>query len=245
MNLQKFHSWLEDPRKLDASTLPELEVVMNEFPYFQGAKLLYLLNLKKENDYRLGLHLRKTAACSPDRARLKEWMEWMEKPVDSREEIKAEKPGPAINFDEEREKIKEIEELIQDSINEIEEKRNHLRLLLEEKKSLLANYEKETMSPEQEHMMPQKPLPKDEMLEDFIRQQSFSGKSSFFDPLEKARQSVEDKSQLTSETLARLLASQGKINKAIKIYRQLMLNNPEKSSYFAAQIENLKKNLKA
>jgi len=38
-----------------------------------------------------------------------------------------------------------------------------------------------------------------------------------------------------------LIAAQGKKDKAIKIYQQLMLKNPQKSSYFAAQIEKLKK----
>lgn len=44
-----------------------------------------------------------------------------------------------------------------------------------------------------------------------------------------------------SETYASLLVRQGKKEKAIEIYRQLSLKYPEKSAYFAARIEELKK----
>ena len=41
--------------------------------------------------------------------------------------------------------------------------------------------------------------------------------------------------------MAKIHAKQGNFGKAIKIYKELMLRKPEKKSYFAAQIENLKK----
>lgn len=46
--------------------------------------------------------------------------------------------------------------------------------------------------------------------------------------------------ELLSSSLAELLASQGHISKAINMYEKLILINPEKSSFFAAQIEKLK-----
>jgi len=51
--------------------------------------------------------------------------------------------------------------------------------------------------------------------------------------------SIVTDNDLASETLADLLILQGKNKKAIKMYRQLSLKFPEKSAYFAAQIEKL------
>jgi hypothetical protein len=46
-----------------------------------------------------------------------------------------------------------------------------------------------------------------------------------------------------SETLAQIFALQGNINKAIQVYEQLSLSFPEKKSFFASQIRNLKRKL--
>lgn len=48
---------------------------------------------------------------------------------------------------------------------------------------------------------------------------------------------------MVTETLAKIHIEQGNKLKAIEIYRRLMLKYPEKSAYFAGQIEFLKKNI--
>ena len=64
-------------------------------------------------------------------------------------------------------------------------------------------------------------------------------KTSFFSPAESALRSNLDEEEIVSETLARLYAQQGNVQKAIHIYEKLSLLNQEKSRYFAAQIKNL------
>jgi len=57
----------------------------------------------------------------------------------------------------------------------------------------------------------------------------------------KAKRSSEDGDELITETLARIYSEQMLYSKAIAAYKKLMLKYPEKSLYFAGQIEQLEK----
>ena len=51
---------------------------------------------------------------------------------------------------------------------------------------------------------------------------------------------VEERGGLVTETLARIYINQGYYSRAVDIYEKLCLKFPEKSSYFASQIEKVK-----
>ena len=56
--------------------------------------------------------------------------------------------------------------------------------------------------------------------------------------------SVKFRDDIISENLANIMIKQGKHEKAIDIYKKLIWKFPQKKTYFATQIEELKKKLK-
>lgn len=82
----------------------------------------------------------------------------------------------------------------------------------------------------------------DELIQRFLQNNPSISRprKDFYNPADMAHHSTMDHEDIVSETLAEVHIKQGYIQKAIKIYQQLSLIIPEKSTYFAARIKNLK-----
>jgi hypothetical protein len=65
--------------------------------------------------------------------------------------------------------------------------------------------------------------------------------AKFFAADQKAKESLLENEELVTETLAKIYALQGNINKAIRAYQILSAKHPNKSAYFAQLIEDLRK----
>jgi tetratricopeptide (TPR) repeat protein len=80
------------------------------------------------------------------------------------------------------------------------------------------------------------------ILDKFIRENPriSRGKAEFYNPVNMAKQSVEENDELVTETLANVYYKQGHYKKAIRAYEKLCLIYPHKMTYFASLIQKIK-----
>ncbi len=92
---------------------------------------------------------------------------------------------------------------------------------------------------------PRSPMDAGALIDRFIQQETPppTRKATFFTPQQAARKSLDDSAGMVTETLARIYAKQGNLQKAIDAYRKLALKYPEKSAYFATLSRSLEEDL--
>jgi tetratricopeptide (TPR) repeat protein len=269
MNQQHFIDYIKSPRDIEKADTTSLENLLHEYPWCQSAALLYTLKLSAENNIRFSGQLRLTTAYVTDRKILKKYLKSLGKTMavesSHQEDIKIPSPQGIPLKDEtsisdllnalrnevntllignrkqdEASAIKPLKEIVNklEQIYEKDEKAGPVPELKPDIKDYDLDHlhELQEISPEQKS--------NDELIEQFIQNEpsiSPPVKGEFFNPVDFAKHSLEDREDIVSETLARIYLKQGNTAKAIKIYKKLSLLNPEKSSFFAAQIEKIRK----
>ncbi len=82
----------------------------------------------------------------------------------------------------------------------------------------------------------------DKIIENSPGQIKIKDDQKFYSPENNAKESLLENEHLVSETLAKIYALQGSVNKAVRAYEILSLKFPQKSAYFASLIQKLKNN---
>jgi hypothetical protein len=108
--------------------------------------------------------------------------------------------------------------------------------------STIDELEKNASKPSVEFDMQDK---EDRIIQKFITEEPQIGPptSDKLDNENKAKKSSEDQDEMVTETLAKIYVDQMLYHKAINTYKKLMLKFPEKSRYFADQVEILERKI--
>lgn len=69
-----FLNYIKHPEQLDVNSLPAIKDLVQHYPYFQAARMLYIRNLKNTDDLSYHAELKKGAINVPDRVRLEQIM---------------------------------------------------------------------------------------------------------------------------------------------------------------------------
>ena len=69
-----FLNYIKHPEQLDVNSLPAIKDLVQQYPYFQAARMLYIRNLKNTDDLSYHAELKKGAINVPDRVRLEQIM---------------------------------------------------------------------------------------------------------------------------------------------------------------------------
>jgi len=214
MTADQLYKYIEAPGLLNRESLSFLKELTDRYPAFEAGWMLYLKNLKNLNDTTFEQELISGAIRIQDRRKLYLFLNKTE-------------PGPESDSD----------------IEHAENKDSIFNLIFPAEYHLDVTEETEEKPDETVPDAPQKPAKGFSLIDKFLEAQpkmpQITEKESGF-PTEGKSLHDDGSEEFVTETLANIYAQQGYYKKAIQIFEKLSLKYPEKSTYFAAQIEKIK-----
>ena len=217
MTAEQIYQFMLNPDILDRETLPMLKELTERYPAFETGWILYLKNLKILKDSSFGQELIHGAIRIHDRRKLYLFL--------------TQNAGEPVS-----DQIKPTPLIVEDDLEELD-------LVFS------AEYRLETQDNSNETIgdiarsIQRKPDKKQTLIEKFLEVQPKMPQIKEVEsesPMESEKPKELENDDFVTETLATIYAQQGYYKKAIQIFERLSLKYPEKSTYFAAQIEKIK-----
>jgi hypothetical protein len=251
MTREQMLGFMENPALLNEKTLVELKEILDEFPYFQTARLLYTRNLLNENNFRFASQLKICAIHATDRRvlyRLLNPVQKSRKEIESLEVSSGNAPFTGNTLESTViEKKKEQPKEYAGSLNYDQlEPTYRLDGADSESGKSLGQLVQEINEAAGKHKIIKKTEPDEKLIDRFLKDNPKISNTGPIIPEINYDNADEDDTptendEFITETLARIYIKQGLYQKAINAFQKLTLKYPEKSVYFARQIEEVTK----
>ena len=212
MTKDDFYRYLASPETMDQESLEGFRALVAEHPAFQSAWILYLKNLMVLGDPVFEEELKRASIYIQDRRMLYTFLYWhTEKEY---LEVFGDQPLPAPG------ELLEME-YASGTTYQLDKPAEEDELFA----GLVESFRKKSPRKNRESLV-----------DKFLKEEQLLHLNENGDVIELPKED-----EFVSETLANIYARQGYYEKAIEVFEKLSLKYPEKSVYFAGQIEEIKK----
>jgi hypothetical protein len=238
---------LENKTQIQHLETVALKSVVDEFPYFQSARAIYLKGLKNQDSFKYNNELKVTAAYTTDRTILFDYI--TSKDFEAKQQDIQSKISEKILTEQKFKEVEIVEEVIlkKEEIHTKEEKvENELSI---GKPILFSNSENYSFNQwlqisakkpiQREVSSTKETLKNDEIIDSFILNNPKIAPLSKEKTIAVSVTKNKQDAALMTETLAKVYLEQKKYENAIQAYRILSLKYPEKSGFFADQIKRI------
>ena len=250
---------LNKPNAINETQTMALEAILLQFPYFQSARALHLKGLYNQDSFRYNYELKKTAAHTTDRSILFDFITsddfatLQKSNIDAQEEIIKEVNVIDSEIVSENSMTSEnLEPMVSETIETptFEEKLEigkPLHFNQQEKHSFQEWLQLTKFSPIERKNESNEPEIDDEKQKKLALIDKFIESNPKIPAIKETvktpaiiEKKQEENSHLMTETLAKVYLEQKKYQRAIQAYEILILKYPEKSSFFANRIKDIK-----
>jgi len=263
MNKALFYNYLHHPELLDDRSLVDIEKILDEYPYFQSARLLQIKNMNNQGSISYDRELKRVAVWVADRSKLFYLLDSrVLLPVN--EYVAADKPSLTVNISDLTIDFSaltnvtefESENKISPSDKDMNDELSQLIMSGSAQASPFFNvgdkvdledfintFKKKSPLEKLEPKSPQNIEDRrKKLIDNFIIDQPRIVQKDTNQILPDINASIQiaQEPEMITDTLAKIYINQGKYEKAILAYEKLSLKYPEKNSYFAGQIKKIK-----